>query len=102
MTQIKQAETGSIFEFGGLPIDAVTGKVLKEQINPNALYAVNWNSLQKVEDLILVLASIGFVFSPQHGHFERIKHLLDLQNPIIPDPQPDTDFLKSEIKLPNL
>jgi hypothetical protein len=45
------------------------------------------------------LASIGFVFSPKHAHFETIKNLLDLDNPIIPEPQPSTEFLKEEIKI---
>ena len=78
-SQIKNSETGSINTIAGF-----TQSSGFKSVDPNALYAVNWNSLQKVEDLILVLASIGFVFNSQHPHFERIKHLLDLNNPIIP------------------
>ena len=100
-SQIQNSETGSINTIAGY----TQGNGYQSAINQQALYAVNWNSLQKVEDLILVLASIGFVFSPQHGHFDRIKHLLDLENPIIPQTNPEdvnSDFRKSEIKLPNL
>lgn len=86
--QIKNETTGSMFEFGGLPIDAITGKVVKKELDTNALYAVNWNKLEKVEDLILILASIGFVFGTQHAHFNTIKHLLDTDNPIYPQQQP--------------
>jgi len=85
-SQIQNSETGSINSIGGFKLDSAFK--VKEEVNPNALYAVNWNSLQNVESLILILASIGFVFSPQHGHFERIKHLLDLENPIIPQQPP--------------
>jgi hypothetical protein len=88
MAEIKQTESGSMFTFGGIPIDGLSGKVAKPEVNPNALYAVNWSSLQKVEDLILVLASLGFAFNPQHPHFQTIKHLLDLENPIIPPSGP--------------
>ena len=49
---------------------------------------MNWNKLEKVEDLILILASIGFVFGTQHAHFDKIKHLLDLENPIYPQNPP--------------
>lgn len=84
MATIISAETGSIDTIGGFKI----ASSVKEQINPNALYAVNWGGLKSVEDLVLVLASIGFVFSPQHQHFDAIKHLLDLGNPIIPQEQP--------------
>lgn len=85
-SQITNGTSGSIDSIGGFKLDSEFKPKL--ETNPDALYAVNWNSLQRVEDLILVLASIGFVFSPQHGHFERIKHLLDLENPIIPQQPP--------------
>ena len=92
MASIISETTGSLSSFGGVPIDGLgkTAFEVKQEVNPNALYAVNWGELQKVEDLILVLASIGFVFSPQHQHWNQIKHLLDLKNPIIPQ-QPQSE-----------
>jgi hypothetical protein len=81
---IKTSVSGSIDTIAGFRVNNPT----TPSINPNALYAVNWGGLQKVEDLVLVLASVGFVFNPQHPHFETIKHLLDLNNPIIPPTGP--------------
>lgn len=89
MAQIIQETTGSLDSIAGFKINQPT----QPEINPNALYAVNWRELEKVEDLILVLASIGFVFSPQHQHWNQIKHLLDLKNPIIPQ-QPQSEGIK--------
>jgi hypothetical protein len=56
----------------------------QNQINPNAYYFVNWNKLQNIQDLILILASVGFNFSPSHPAFEDIKHLLELDKPALP------------------
>ena len=74
MSQITSEVTGSLNSIGGF--------TKHPPIDPKAMYAVNWNSLQKVEDLILILASIGFVFTSEHPHWESIKHLLDINTPI--------------------
>lgn len=92
--QIKSETTGSVDSIAGFRL---ASSVTQPTINPNALYAVNWNGLENVQSLILILASIGFVFSPQHAHFETIKHLLDLQNPIIPAEQEAKDFRNTKI-----
>jgi hypothetical protein len=45
---------------------------------------------------------MGLSFSGQHPHFETIKHLLDLSNPINPN-QPTPQQPKAEdLKLPEL
>jgi hypothetical protein len=94
MAQILEPTSGSLFTIGGLNKET-------KSIDPNALYAVNWNSLTKVEDLILVLASLGFAFSSQHPHWDTIQHLLDTENPLYPQGQPqETDFKSEEIKSP--
>ncbi len=68
------------------------------QINKDALYLVNWEALRGVEDLVLIFASMGLSFSGHHPHFETIKHLLDLTNPVMPNgptpPQPKAESLK--------
>lgn len=73
MTLITNNGTGSLYEMGE-----------KEtyQIDKDALYYINWNSLESVNDLIIIFAAIGFNFSPHHPHFETIKRFLDLKNPI--------------------
>lgn len=45
-------------------------------------YFVDFSKLKGVEDLILVLQSMGFGLSSKHVHFESIKQFLDLDKPI--------------------
>lgn len=73
-----------------------------QSFNKDALYMVAWDKLTGVEDLVLVFASLGLSFAGHHPHFETIKHLLDLENPIIPNhPIPQAPE-RTEIKLPKL
>lgn len=69
------------------------------QIDENALYFIDFSKMTRIEDLILILASIGFTFSPKHPHFELLKQFMDINNPIYPNkPEPQ----QHEIKLPKL
>lgn len=74
----------------------------RPEVNKDALYMVDFTKMNGVEDLVLVFASMGLSFSGHHPHFETIKHLLDLSNPVVPNggvpPQPS----KSDLKLPKL
>ena len=71
-------------------------------VNKDALYLVDFAKMNGVEDLVLVFASMGLSFSGYHPHFETIKHLLDLDNPIKPN-QPMPEQPKAEnLKLPKL
>lgn len=45
-------------------------------------YYVNFTKLQNVNDLILVLASMGFGLSDRNPNFESIKQFLDLDKPV--------------------
>lgn len=75
------------------------GTIAQPQIQPNAVYLVDFSKMQRVEDLISILAAVGFSFSPQHPQFGNIQHLLDLNRPIeIQQPQPQ----QKEMKLPKL
>jgi hypothetical protein len=71
-------------------------------IDKDSLYFVDWQNLKGVEDLVLIFACMGLSFSGHHPHFETIKHLLDLSNPINPN-QPMPQQPKAEdLKLPKL
>lgn len=59
-------------------------------INPAGYYFIDWKKLNKVEDLILILAAVGFNFSPSHPHFENLKPLLDLDSPQILNPSTES------------
>jgi len=72
------------------------------ELNKNALYFVDWNALKGVEDLVLIFACMGLSFSGTHPHFETIKHLLDLSNPINPNGPMPQQPKAEDLKLPKL
>jgi len=67
-------------------------------VDNEALYFIDFSKMNRIEDLILILASIGFSFSPKHPHFEAIKQFMDIENPFYPNNPPQ----QHEIKLPKL
>jgi hypothetical protein len=72
-------------------------------IDIDSVYLVDWSKLEKIEDLILILAAIGFSFSPAHPQFKNIEHLLNLDNPIkIGNQQAVKEAQEKKINLPKL
>ena len=71
-------------------------------INKDALYFVNWEAMRGVEDLVLIFACMGLSFSGHHPHFEAVKHLLDLSNPVITGQGAPKQPEKADLKLPKL
>ena len=69
-------------------------------IDENSVYLIDFTKIESVNDLVLILASGGFSFSPRHPQFESIKKFLALDNPI-PIQQPQQPKAE-EIKLPKL
>ena len=76
------------------------GEKPTQQLDENAVYLIDFTKITSVNDLVLILASVGFSFSPRHPHFENIRPFLALDNPI-PMNQPITPN-KEEMKLPKL
>ena len=72
------------------------------ELNLDALYFVDWESLKGVEDLVLIFASMGLSFSGRHPHFDTIKHLLDLSNPVVPNQPIPQQPEKRDFKLPEI
>jgi hypothetical protein len=71
-----------------------------QAIDENSVYLVDFSKIQSVNDLVIILASVGFSFSPRHPQFETIKQFLALDNPIaLQQPQQPKE---EEIKLPKL
>lgn len=52
------------------------------QINEELFYFVDFSTMEKVEDLILVLASMGFGISNKNPYFEQIKPFLKIDQPM--------------------
>jgi hypothetical protein len=71
-------------------------------VNKDALYLVDFAKMNGVEDLVLVFASMGLSFSGHHPHFETIKHLLDLSNPVQPNGAIPQQPKAENLKLPKL
>jgi hypothetical protein len=89
-TQFK-VQKGGLDDFNGKPT---------QQLDENAVYLIDFTKITSVNDLVLILASVGFSFSPRHPHFNNIKPFLALDNPI-PTNQPILPK-KEEMKLPKL
>ncbi len=66
----------------------------------DSLYIVDFSRCTTVNDLMIILSSIGFTFSPYHPAFETLKPFLDLSKPI-PTNQPQQPK-KEDLKLPKL
>jgi len=45
-------------------------------------YYINFSKMQNVNDLVLVLSSMGFGVSTFNPYFEQIKEFLDLDKPV--------------------
>lgn len=71
---------------------------LHTEIDKDAVYLVDFSKMTSIEDLIKVLAAIGFSFSPYHPHFDMIKHLLALEQPIKVGQKPE----EKKLELPKL
>jgi hypothetical protein len=72
-----------------------------DNIDKDSLYMVDFAKCETVNDLMIILSSIGFTFSPYHPGFETLKPFLDLSKPIParqPMPQPE----QKDLKLPKL
>jgi hypothetical protein len=77
-------------------------KVETSDIDKDALYFVDWQNLKGVEDLVLIFACMGLSFSGHHPHFETIKHLLDLSNPVKPPQGVPQQPKVEDLKLPKM
>jgi hypothetical protein len=70
------------------------------QIDPKALYLVDFTKIESVNDLVLILASMGISFTATHPHFEQVKRFLNLDNPIHLNQERPAE--SKEMKLPKL
>jgi hypothetical protein len=73
----------------------------KPQVDPKAVYLIDFTKLESVNDLILIIGSMGISFSPQHPHWELVKKFANLDNPIYPN-QGIPLQKPEEMKLPKL
>jgi hypothetical protein len=55
---------------------------LDRQVDKEALYFIDWSKLKDINDLIMIIASLGISMSPLHPAWSQIEHLMDLSRPI--------------------
>jgi hypothetical protein len=52
------------------------------KVDMDSLYLIDFSKISSVNDLVLILSSVGFQFSPHHPYFEQLKPFLNLDTPI--------------------
>jgi hypothetical protein len=67
------------------------------KLDKNAVYLIDFSKLETVNDLVVILASMGISFSPHHPNWEVVKKFVNLDNPVKVN-QPE----KKEMNLPKL
>jgi hypothetical protein len=72
-----------------------------QQIDPNTMYMVDFSKMESVNDLVVILAAMGISFPATHPHFDQVKRLLNLDNPI-PIQQPNVQPEGKKLSLPKL
>ena len=79
---------------------------LDKNIDKDALYFIDWSKLKDMNDLVLIIASLGISMSPMHPAWPQIEHLMDLNRPINTNKMPyEQEFHpveKADLKLPKL
>ena len=68
-----------------MELQSATGSMdfqIKKDENVETFYYVNFSKLTNVNDLMLVLASMGFGISDKNPGYENIKQFLDLDKPV--------------------
>lgn len=64
-------------------------------------YYIDWNKIERAEDIVAILAAINFNFSDSHPRLHLIEHLLDKDNPLVIEQSKPVEQ-KIEFKLPTL
>lgn len=72
------------------------------KIDNDSLYMVDFSKCTSVNDLMIILSSIGFTFSPLHPGFETLKPFLALDQPITPRQPQSQPVEQKKLQLPKL
>jgi hypothetical protein len=86
---------------------AMLGAPDEQPIDPNGFYFIDFNKIERAEDLVAIMAAVNFSFIGNHPRVHLVAHLLDRVNVQYPKEnqygQPIEDAPKpAEIKLPKI
>jgi hypothetical protein len=74
----------------------------ESKVDKDALYFIDWQKVKSVNDLMIIIASMGISFSPYHPAWDRIKAFVDYSNPMPLPNQPKAEPINlPKIKKPN-
>lgn len=59
-----------------------TLKSTEKEIDKDAVYLIDFSKIESVNDLVVILASMGISFSPYHPNWEAVKKFANLDNPV--------------------
>jgi hypothetical protein len=84
-----------------MPVTTITSENKQPEVDPKAVYLIDFSKLESVNDLILILGAMGISFSPNHPHWDLVSKFANLANPIYPNQSIPMDK-PAEMKLPKL
>jgi len=65
----------------------------KTELKENHLYMIDFSKLNSVNDLVLILASMGIGFPSDHFNIEKLKPFLNMENPIPMQAPKQSEFI---------
>ena len=71
-------------------VSTLNGDTQKE-VKEGYMYMIDFSKLQSVNDLILILASMGIVFPYDHPNINQLSKFLNVDNPIPLPTQPNIE-----------
>lgn len=64
-----------------------------KELKPGHLYPIDFSKLNSVNDLILILASMGIGFPSDHPHIDKLKPFLNYDNAIALQQEKKAEFI---------
>ena len=63
-------------------LESAMGQKVEKQPDVNSVYAIDFSMIESVNDLVIILASMGMAIQGNHPHIEQLKRFIDLDKPI--------------------
>lgn len=63
---------------------SLLGNADEPAIDPNGFYYIDFNKIERAEDIVAIMAAVNFSFVGNHPRMHLIAHLVDRNNPQYP------------------